>query len=950
MAEGAAERSERCFFVPEVVQTSAMDCGPASLKALLEGYGISVSYGRLREACQTNVDGTSIDTMEDIANQLGLEAEQVMVPADHLLLSSAQTLPAIVVVRLSNGLTHFVVVWSRLGRFLQVMDPATGRRWPVWKSFLNEVYIHNYPVEANAWREWAGSEGFLAPLAQRWQGLHMEEAQMQSLQEIATRDAGWHSLAALDASTRMVEAIVRAGGMGRGHESAAVIDRLFPRALEQAHTIDFLLHRLAASGGVIEEEISPKTVVPLPYWSVQPYVTGAGSADAAEQSEPMLMLTGAVLVRVAGRRAVEPLPAVGEGGTAAITSMPEEGEAPTSLPPELAAALKEPPVQPGREILKMLKVDGNLTPSLVVFALAMASVGVLLEAFLLQGLIQIGQYLPQIGQRILAIGMFFAFFILMAGLEFPTTAAILRIGRRLETRLRVTFLEKLPRLSDRYFHSRLISDMTQRAHELRALRTLPEIAVNFLRLSFQIILTTLGIIWLDPLSAPLAFFATLVFILFAVVTKPFLDERDLRVRTHLGALDRFYLDAMLGLIPVRAHGAEKALRREHESLLVEWVHASLESLRLGRTLQAVSAITYSAFAVWLVFNYVAQGGQPSGILLLFYWTLNLPALGQNLVLMIQQYPMERNTILRILEPIQAPDEDEVLGGEQDERDEAAEAEVSTEEADGGPVRIEMHAVCVKAGGHRILEGIDLHVEAGEHIAVLGVSGAGKSTLVGLLLGWHKPESGLLKVDGVRLDGKGVRRLRERTAWVDPAVQLWNRSLMYNLQYGSAGRQPGILRAVVEEADLFATLSSLPDGLQTVLGEGGGLVSGGEGQRVRLGRAMLRAEAGLVILDEPFRGVDREKRRILLARARQHWQKATLFCVTHDVGETLNFPRVLVVENGRIFEDGPPQKLKARRASRYQAMLKAEEEVRVDMWASADWRRLWIENGELKEET
>src|SRR5437016_11261599 len=85
----ATSRSRRRLIVPEVVQTSAMDCGPASLKCLLEGFGISVSYGRLREACQTDVDGTSIDTMEEVAVQLGLEAEQVMLPVDHLLVPEA---------------------------------------------------------------------------------------------------------------------------------------------------------------------------------------------------------------------------------------------------------------------------------------------------------------------------------------------------------------------------------------------------------------------------------------------------------------------------------------------------------------------------------------------------------------------------------------------------------------------------------------------------------------------------------------------------------------------------------------------------------------------------------------------------------------------------------------------------------------------------------------------
>lgn len=87
---------KRRWLAPEVIQSSAMDCGPASLKSLVEGHGINVSYGRLREACQTDVDGTSIDTLEEVALQLGLQAEQILIPADHLLIPTANALPAIV--------------------------------------------------------------------------------------------------------------------------------------------------------------------------------------------------------------------------------------------------------------------------------------------------------------------------------------------------------------------------------------------------------------------------------------------------------------------------------------------------------------------------------------------------------------------------------------------------------------------------------------------------------------------------------------------------------------------------------------------------------------------------------------------------------------------------------------------------------------------------------------
>ena len=126
------------------------------------------------------------------------------------------------------------------------------------------------------------------------------------------------------------------------------------------------------------------------------------------------------------------------------------------------------------------------------------------------------------------------------------------------------------------------------------------------------------------------------------------------------------------------------------------------------------------------------------------------------------------------------------------------------------------------------------------------------------------------------------------------------------------------------------------------------MSGGEGQRVRLGRAMLRSGVRLVILDEPFRGLDREQRRELLARARRMWREATLLCITHDVGETQAFDRVLVVEGGQIVEDGAPADLAKRPGSRYRAMLEAEAAVREGLWSSGAWRRLRLAGGVLVE--
>src|SRR5579863_7948643 len=161
------KRNHHRWLVPEVVQTSATDCGPASLKCLLESWGIPVSYGRLREACQTDVDGTSIDSMEAVANQLGLEAEQVVLPPDHLLIPEAHALPCILVLLLPDGLVHFVVVWNRAGNLVQVMDPAVGRRWVKEEELAAQIYVHQMSVPAECWSEFTASVEFRAALQQR---------------------------------------------------------------------------------------------------------------------------------------------------------------------------------------------------------------------------------------------------------------------------------------------------------------------------------------------------------------------------------------------------------------------------------------------------------------------------------------------------------------------------------------------------------------------------------------------------------------------------------------------------------------------------------------------------------------------------------------------------------------------------------------------------------------
>jgi ABC-type bacteriocin/lantibiotic exporter with double-glycine peptidase domain len=908
--------ARRRWLAPEVVQTSAMDCGPATLKCLLEGFGVAVSYGRLREVCQTDVDGTSIDVLEEVAGQLGLEAEQVMLPLDHLLVPESRALPALLVVRLPSGFTHFVVVWRRCGDWLQIMDPAAGRRWIRGARLLEEVYVHTMTVPADGWREWAGSAEYRATLARRLADLGLADAAGPLLDEAAAA-AGWRPLAALEASVHLLESLVRAGAARRGPRLQPLLRSVCTRAVEDRSTL------------------------PASYWSVEP-------APCEEGEEEAVRFRGAVLIRVRGRRGAD-ADATGE-------SAPRN--------PELAAALGEPSPAPLREFLRLMRGDGVFRTGVLLGAAATAAATVALEALLLRGALSLGRSLGLFEQRLQAASFFLVFVFAILLIELGVVGRLARLGRRAEIRLRAAFFEKMPRLPDRYFASRPVSDLAERSHALHHLRLMPRVGGNVVRVAIQMLIVAAAVCWLYPGSALIALTAAAASIAIPLLLLPTLQEQDLRIRTHNGALSRFYLDAMLGVGAVRAHSATNSVRREHESLLVEWIRAGRERIRTLAAFEVVQSLAGVPFAVWLLAHHAATPQGAGDVMLLAYWALLLPTLGAELVFWARQYPVHRNVTLRLLEPLGAPEEPRHgassagaaagSGESEDHAQDGAEQgnrfpRAGSRAAGPRGVRLDFGGVSVRAGGHTILEGVDVGIEPGSHVAIVGPSGAGKSSLVGLLLGVHGPSEGVVRVDGEALDASRLERLRNDTAWLDPSVQLWNRSLFDNLVYGAERLPTTGLVDILRRADLRPVLDRLPDGLQSPLGESGGFLSGGEGQRVRLGRAMSRWTARLVIMDEPFRGLDREQRGRMLRHSRELWAHATVICVTHDVSETLEFDRVLVVDGGRIVADGAPALLAAEPGSPYAALLAAEADAWEGTWSNPVWRRLRLDGGRLVEE-
>ncbi|MCU0686282.1 MAG: ATP-binding cassette domain-containing protein [Polyangiaceae bacterium] len=878
-----------------MVQISATDCGPASLKSLFAGMGAELNYRVLREVCQTDIDGTSIVTLDEVANQLGLDAEEVMLPVDHVFLPEARALPAIIVVLTAGGRPHFIVLWKRIGPFVQIMDPAAGRLWVRVEALLSSLYQHTTSVPAEGWREWASSEEAVATLERRLRNLGAVEA--KALIAKALEDPGHQSIATLDAAGRATEAMVRAGAVKRGRTASSLLSSM------------------------IANETSGEVAIPASYWSVRPN----------PEAEGELLLSGSVLLRVRGWR---------EGATA-------EGEPAlpkATIAPEIATEIAAKQESPARTLFRLLRQDPRSIPVLITAGLALATFGRILQALMLRAVLDLGRDLGTVGQRAAGILVFAAVALMLLLIQLPISLGLLGVGRRLEVRLRKAYFEQLPKTEDRYFQSRLASDMASRCHNIQAMRTLPALIAQGFTIALELLATTAALIWAAPGAWPIVLALSAVTLLLPLIAQKVFLEPDMRVQSQVGALSKFILDALVGLTPILIHGAERSLRRSQETLLVSWTKSRYWLLALTVAFEGGLMLVSYGLVVWLVYSYLGGNERASLVLLVVFWALRFPILGQRLLILSRGLPSVMNKVRRLMDIIGAVNgDDDPAHGQTPER-----APEPSEAVAAKGVAISMEKVRIKGGGHTILDKINLTIAPGEHVAIVGVSGAGKSTLVGLLLGWLRPARGEIKVDGEPLDQRAVERLRGTTAWVDPAISIWNQSLLDNLRYGTDATSGWSLDAAIRGAEMLDILEALPEGLQTSLGEGGGLVSGGQGQRVRLARAMLRSGVRLAILDEPFRGLDRERRKRLLAESRRLWADVTLLCVTHDVEHTQEFDRVLVVENGRIVEDGSPRELSANPSSRYAELLRADQDNHSLLWSGGKWRHWWLADGRLAE--
>ena len=220
----------------------------------------------------------------------------------------------------------------------------------------------------------------------------------------------------------------------------------------------------------------------------------------------------------------------------------------------------------------------------------------------------------------------------------------------------------------------------------------------------------------------------------------------------------------------------------------------------------------------------------------------------------------------------------------------------------------------------ILTGLNLHVRAGERVAIIGASGAGKSTLIGLLTRTHDPQQGRVTLDGHDVKALTLPSLRRAAGVMQQDTFLFHDTVLENVRYA----RPEALAQEVEDALRVASalefVQALPEGLETVVGERGVKLSGGQRQRLAIARVLL-ARPAVLLLDEPTSAVDAESEASIVEALERLMQGRTALIVTHRLSLARTADRVIVLDAGRIAEEGHPEALR-RQGGRYAALERA----------------------------
>jgi subfamily B ATP-binding cassette protein MsbA len=503
----------------------------------------------------------------------------------------------------------------------------------------------------------------------------------------------------------------------------------------------------------------------------------------------------------------------------------------------------------------------------------------------------------------LAVVATVAFAVLQGASSYLNMFYSANLGQWIAHDLRQTVYAHLMRLSMSYYDRQqvgpLISTITD---DINAVQDFVSTALLKILLGILTVVGMLAVMLTLNWNFTLVALSVTPFLVLFIYRLRFAVSRATRdVRRRQGEMVTIVQEGLgaIRLVKAFAQGAFERQRLDAKSL--ESVEAALEARRarslVGPVVTGIVAVGTAA-VLWFGARLVLQGAMTAGALVVFMTYLSklfrpiedLARLSTN----VAQATVGLERVRAILDT--------------DERLPRSATRQVLEHVEG---RIEAQGVTFGYDAARpVLKDVSFVVEPGQRVGLVGRSGSGKSTLASLLARFYDPTAGSITLDGIDLRQLSVRALRRRYGFVLQDTALFYAPVWQNIAYGkpSATREEIVAAAKLANADDFIT--ALPEGYDTVIGQGGMSLSGGQRQRIGIARAMIR-DAAVLILDEPTSGLDLESERLVFEALTRLLKGKTTFIIAHRLSTIRDADLILVLDQGRIAERGTHQELLAQ---------------------------------------
>ena len=485
------------------------------------------------------------------------------------------------------------------------------------------------------------------------------------------------------------------------------------------------------------------------------------------------------------------------------------------------------------------------------------------------------------------------------------------MGARMESRMREDLFDQYERFSFGYFDAHSSGDMMS-----RVVNDLFDICEGAHHLPEWIIICGIKIVGalviLFTISSPLAAALTLVTVVFAVIMirQNFrMREAFAENRTKISEVNSQLQDSLGGMRVVKSFANEETERAKFRAANDRYLESKVNQYHAMGAYQATSACMTAVHYLTIVLlgGYLVANNQMTAVDLATF------------ALYISLFTSPIETLVNSTETFQKAIAgfrrmDEVLATLPDVQDapDARPLEV-------GPGAIEYRDVCFsykdvelggRAEGKPIIDHLNLTIEPGETVALVGPSGGGKSTTCALLPRFYDIDAGSIQIDGQDVRAVTQESLRRAIGLVQQDVYLFDGTLRENIAYGRPGASDDEIADAARRANIHEFIASLPEGYDTVVGERGGRLSGGQKQRVAIARVFLK-NPSILILDEATSALDNESEEAVQESLERLAADRTTIIIAHRLSTIKNADRIATVEDGRVVEHGTHEELLAR---------------------------------------